>query len=491
MALALLLTGTLGVSVFGAIAAGASSGQSMQTLPGEVAPVPPGDTLLGPADASSTLSLDVTLQPRDPAALAAAVQAVSTPGSAQYHQFIDDAQFAQLYGPTSATISQVTSALEQEGLTVGAVFGTDLSLPVTATVAQVESAFATPIDAYRLPSGSTGYYNTAAPSVPASVAPQIEGVVGLDTLNQPRPADGLTPPAIPPSKAPRPAGGLTPPVKPTSSSPLAPAPQLAPGQPTPTGATCISDIDGVNTDYGALDADSLAQAYSFGSLYSANHYGAGATVALVELGGAGYSLSDITTFAGCYGITLGGSQITETDVDGGGATGPNTLEAELDIETVLSLAPAADIDVYEGEDSIYDDFSSIISADTAKIVSVSWASCEEYDGSAYQNEENTLLEEAAMHGQTIFAAAGDDGSEGCNANAEGGAGTGEGPVAQAVVPSTGTLYVANVTDDTVSVIDRSQPERSRHRQHGGRSRRHLLRRRQLGGVRGELSPRTL
>ncbi|MGC2175513.1 MAG: InlB B-repeat-containing protein, partial [Acidimicrobiales bacterium] len=424
----------------------------MQTLTGEVPPVPFGDTLVGPAAPSATISLDVTLQPRDPAALAAAVQAVSTKGSPQYHQFIDSAQFAQQYGPTQATISQVTSALEQQGLTVGTVSSTDLSLPVTATVAQAESAFATPIDTYRLPSGSTGYYNTAAPSVPTTVAPQIEGVLGLDTLNQPHPAGGLVPPAKPTSGSSHSTGGLVPPAKSTSSAPLAPSPQLATGQPTPTGTTCTSDIDTVESDYGALDADDLAQAYSFGPLYSADHYGAGATVALVELGGAGFSMSDIDTFAGCYGITLGGSQITETDVDGGGATGGNTVEAELDIDTVLSMAPAADIDVYEGEDSIYDDFSAIIGADTAKIVSVSWASCEVYDGSAYQNEENTLLEEAAMHGQTIFAAAGDDGSEGCNANAEGGTATGAGPVAQAVVPSTGTLYVANVTDDTVSVI---------------------------------------
>jgi YVTN family beta-propeller protein len=423
----------------------------MQTLPGEVAQIPFGDTLVGPADPSTTLSLDVTLQPRDPAALAAAVQAVSTKGSAQYHQFINPTEFAQLYGPTSATIAQVTSALEAEGLTVGAVSSTDLSLPVTATVAQAESAFATPIDAYKLPSGGTGYYNTAAPSVPTSVAPQIEGVVGLDTLNQPHPT--YTVPPAKPTSFPRSTGGLTPPVKPTSTSPLAPAPQLAPGQPTPTGATCQSDISTVETDYGALDADDLAQAYSFGSLYTNDHYGAGTTVALVELDDAGFSMSDITTFADCYGITLGGSQVTQTLVNGTGATGGNTVEAELDIDTVLSLAPQANIDVYEDQDGdIYDDFSAIIGADTAKIVSASWAACEADDGSAYQNEENTLLEEAAMNGQTIFSSSGDDGSEGCNANDEGGTATGDGPVAQAVVPSTGTLYVANLSDDTVSVI---------------------------------------
>ena len=56
---------------------------------------------------------------------------------------------------------------------------------------------------------------------------------------------------------------------------------------------------------GALDAPDLAQAYSFNPLYSSNDYGAGSTVALLEMSGAGYSSSDINTFATCYGITLG------------------------------------------------------------------------------------------------------------------------------------------------------------------------------------------
>ena len=72
------------------------------------------------------------------------------------------------------------------------------------------------------------------------------------------------------------------------------------------------------------------------------------------MGGAGYSSSDISTFANCYGITPGVGQVTEKSVLGGGS-GSN-VEAELDIETVLSLAPKANIEVYEGgtSASMYD-----------------------------------------------------------------------------------------------------------------------------------------
>ena len=346
------------------------------------------------------------------------------------------------FGPTPATIAQVTSNLRAQGLTVGTPSATGLSLPVSGTVAQVQSAFSTPISKYRLPSGKTGYDNATAPDVDAAVAPQIEGILGLDTLSPPQPSTSV-PQAS--SATPQPSADLA-------------APAVSPGQPTPTGSTCQASISGVQSSTGALDAPELAQAYSFDPLYSSNRYGAGSTIALVEMSGAGYSSSDISAFANCYGITLGTGQISQTDIDGGGATGSGTAEAELDIETALSMAPKADIEVYEGgvsngvPDSLYTVFSRIVNDDSAKIVSASWTNgCEAYVGQAYQNSENTLFQTAAAEGQSIFVASGDQGAQGCNINGKIAATTGSKPVAQAVDPSTGTLYIANKSSNTLSV----------------------------------------
>ncbi len=130
------------------------------------------------------------------------------------------------------------------------------------------------------------------------------------------------------------------------------------------------------------------------------------------------------------------------------------MEAELDIETVLSLAPKANIEVYEGGPpaAMYNVFSAIVSDDTAKIVSTSWTNgCEAYVRPAYQNSENTLFQAAAVEGQSVFVAAGDQGSEGCNVNSVIAAQTGSHPVAQVADPCTGTLYVANQSTNSVSV----------------------------------------
>ena len=174
------------------------------------------------------------------------------------------------------------------------------------------------------------------------------------------------------------------------------------------------------------------------------------------MSGAGYSSSDIDTFATCYGITLGTGQIKQVTVGGGGATGGGTAEAELDIETVLAMAPKADIEVYEGgpSDGLYNVFSKIVNDDTAKIVSASWTNgCEAYVGQSTQNSENTLFQAAAAEGQSIFVASGDQGAQGCNINGEidASTGTGSDPVAQAVDPSTGTLYIADKSSNNVSV----------------------------------------
>jgi len=434
---------TLGVTFTQPALPAVAASPPMETLPGALAPVPPGATYIGPAPASVALPLEVALEPRDPAALSAAVQAVSDPGSPAYRHFLTPGQFTQLYGPTPAAIAQVTSALRSKGLSVGTISATGLTLPINASVAQAESAFSTPIAAYRLSSGQTGYDNTAAPSVPASVAAQIQGILGLDTLSPPVPVGGVTAPAQSPGRA-----------STTQSA------ALASGQPAPTAGSCANNINNVKSQTRALDAVDLAQAYSFDPAYTNGNYGSGATVALVELSGAGYSSFDISTFANCYGISLGANQITETIIAGGGATGGNTTEAELDIETVLSLAPKAYIAVYEGgpTSSLYDVVNRIVSDDTAKIVSASWTNgCEAYVGQAYQNSENTLFQTAAMDGQSVFVASGDQGSEGCNVNGVFSAPTGAGPDAQAIDPSTGTLYVANQAANTVSVESEGSP----------------------------------
>ena len=279
---------------------------------------------------------------------------MSDPRSPEYRHFLTPQQFAQRFGPTRAAIGRSRPASRSQGLTVGTPSSTGLSLPVSGTVAEVESAFSTSISRYRLASGN---------GVRQPVRTGGAGDGGAADRRDPRARHAQPAAAVHhavPCKPARP---------PRTRPPSPPAWRRAADPPDRIVHHLHPMRRGRATE---RSTQTNWPRRPFDPLYAANHYGAGATVALVEMYGAGYSSSDISTFAACYGITLGGGQISEKNLPGGGATGPSTVEADLDIENVLSLAPKANIEVYEGgpSDSLYDVFDQIVSDDTAKIVSV-------------------------------------------------------------------------------------------------------------------------
>src|SRR5438105_4684543 len=58
---------------------------------------------LGPTNPRQTLELVLVLQPRHADSLDADIQAMYTPGSSTYHQFLTPEQFTARYGATQAT----------------------------------------------------------------------------------------------------------------------------------------------------------------------------------------------------------------------------------------------------------------------------------------------------------------------------------------------------------------------------------------------------
>src|SRR6185437_4388967 len=78
-------------------------------------------------------------------------------------------------------------------------------------------------------------------------------------------------------------------------------------------------------------------------------------------------------------------------------------------------SPGSDGIIYDPVDP----YAAMISADVDQIISTSWGLCEqaiETGQPGLQVAENELFEEAAAQGQTVFSAAGDNGSDDCNTN---------------------------------------------------------------------------
>jgi subtilase family serine protease len=312
-----------------------------------------------PAAASARSRATIALAPRNAAALATYAQAVTTPGAPQYHHFLTVGQFARRFGRTGTQLKAARTRLAARGLRTGHVAANGLTLQV---------------------SGSS---HGATAALPRGL---VQGVI---------PAAGAAPSAsVIVRRSNRRAGG--------------PSANLDPvtGQDAPcSAATALAASAGAHT------ADQIASAYGLNTFQAAGDEGQGVTIALYEL--EPFSSADIAAYEACYGTT---TAVTTIPVDGGAGTGPGSGEAAMDIEDVIGLAPQASIDVYEGPPSpagAYQTYSRIVADDTAQVISTSWGMCEALQGAAPAAAENTLFEEAAVQGQSVVAAAGDEGSDDC------------------------------------------------------------------------------
>ena len=114
-----------------------------EKLPGHEGLVPPGATLVGPAPSTTALPLTLTLKPRDPSTLATEAQQLSDPEVAGVPPLPDTHAVRTGVRTDAGHYCAGHVQPPQEGLTVGTPSATRLSLPVSGSVAQVQSAFST------------------------------------------------------------------------------------------------------------------------------------------------------------------------------------------------------------------------------------------------------------------------------------------------------------------------------------------------------------
>jgi hypothetical protein len=377
--------------------------------------IPAGSAARGALPQSSVIDATIALQPRDPAALSAYAEAVSTPGSPLYHRFLSVAGFARRFAPGTAQVASVRAALQAQGLRPGPLAANGLSFDVTATAGRMSTAFATAFRRYRTPGGRSVFANATAPALPESVSGLVQGVLGLDSLAVPTPA-GLARSHTEHAHT----GGAT-----SHAS-------LAPGE----GQAC-----GPAAGTGGYTAGQIASAYGLTDLYAAGDGGGGTTLALFEL--EPYQASDIAAYESCYQTN---TPVTNIPIDGGPGTGAGQGEAALDIEDLIGLAPNSSILVYSGKNTgtgAMDTYRAIITQDRAKVISTSWGLCELQEGSVAATAESTLFQEAAVQGQTIFAASGDHGVKDCQSGSHANTIGVDDPASQPFVTGVGGTSLSN------------------------------------------------
>jgi subtilase family serine protease len=385
--------------------AAAATGRAWVRSTESVPALPKGSRALRAVAPSTAVHGDVVLKPRDPAALEAFDAAVSTPGSPSFRHYLAPGAFAAVFGPSPSTISSVRQWLGSRGLSVGPTSDDGLLVPVSGTAAEVDQAFDVGLEQYRLPSGQVVRVPDAEPLVPGALAGDLYGVTGLDDLNRPVPQ--LVRSA---NRSPATLSTGTP-----KTGTPSPAVQAAAPIPHANGPAPTTGCQNTLRPVGGLTVDQLAAAYSFSSLYTGGTEGSGVTVGLYEL--EPFLTTDISTFKNCYSPAITAS-VNAVSVDGASPNaGAGAGEAALDIEMVIGMAPNVTVEVYVGPNGgsgPLDTYAAMVEGPSPpSVISTSWGQCEAQLPTAYIQAEASIFQQAVAQGQTVVAAAGDEGSEDC------------------------------------------------------------------------------
>jgi subtilase family serine protease len=229
--------------------------------------------------------------------------------------------------------------------------------------------------------------------------------------------------------------------------------RAAPAVATATTCTGAGTSTGTTPTRGGYTVQQQGELYGFTGAWTAGDTGAGQTIGVYEL--ANYDTSDVATYLSCYGLA---STISSVNVDGGPTSSDNADnapdEATLDVEESAALAPGAALEVYQGTNNASgptDIYTQMASDDTASIITTSWGICESQTDGAAQAEQ-TIFEQMATQGQSVVAAAGDDGSSDCEDTPTPSAGLAvDDPASQPYVTGVGGLDVSDISPLSESV----------------------------------------
>ncbi len=389
-------------------AAGGGTGPSQSTVRlSSMQPAPLGRWgahLEGAAAAQHLVQLRLYFASPAQSQLQAAAGAIAEPSSPEYRHYLTVNQFRALYAPPATTIAAMNTYLRSDGLTPGPLDPNGMSEPVAGRVNQLNKALNTTMQQVETATGAQEIGATQAPALPANLASSIRYIDGLTPWAQLHDNIAQGPMRAAVKATP---GGVTP----------------AASKPAISAAQECSDLSslGAGSSPTAMDPNDLSMAYRLSGFYARGDTGPGTTVGLIEYDS--FDQPAVAAWEECLGVSP--KIYPAADSVAPPPSTPQTIEATADIETVMAVAPAASVAVYETANSDgvnLDPWTAAIGGVTGiplpAVISSSWGLCEseavsEPGGSGLYAAESNLFMEAATQGQTLLVASGDQGSEGC------------------------------------------------------------------------------
>jgi subtilase family serine protease len=327
---------------------------------GEVAPGFPMEHML------LTLTPDTAQQD----ALEQLLDAQLNPESPYYHQWLTPEQFAERFGVSDNDAAQITRWLQDHGIEVEEITAGRQSIVFSGVASQVESAFHTQIHAYKI-GNELHHANATDPEIPAALVQVVGGVVSLHDFHS----------------------------EPMHGSVHKPSPEFTSG-----GSYYLAPAD-------------FATIYDLLPLYQDAINGSGQSIAIVAR--SNIKITDVRQFRTSFGLPANDPQIIVNGADPGIWNSDEETEADLDAEWSGAVARSATIKFVvskstNSSDGVDLSAQYIVNHNLAPVMSTSFGLCEASLGSSGNSFLNSLWQQAAAQGITVFVSSGDDGAAGCD-----------------------------------------------------------------------------
>jgi pseudomonalisin len=298
------------------------------------------------------------------------VDAQHNPDSPYYHQWLTPEQYGERFGVSEADVAQIVGWLRGHGMEVEEVTAGRRSMVFSGTAAQVQEAFHTQIHAYKI-GDELHHANVKDPEIPAALVQVVGGVVSLHDFRS----------------------------EPMHNGARLPSPEFTSG-----GSYYLAPAD-------------FATIYDLAPLYQQSINGSGQSVAIVAR--SNINLADVRQFRTFFGLPANDPQIIVNGTDPGIFDSGEETEADLDVEWSGAVARNAAIKFVvskstNSSDGVDLSAQYIVNHNLAPVMSMSFGLCEAWLGSSGNSFLNSLWQQAAAQGITVFVSSGDNGAAGCD-----------------------------------------------------------------------------
>ena len=306
--------------------------------------------------------------------LEALIRAQHDPSSPLHQKWLTPEMYAEHFGVSASDVASTTGWLKSHGMVIEQVVNGGRQILFSGTAAQVEATFNTTMRSYQV-EGELHHANATDPEIPRVLSSVVSGVVSLHDFR------------------------------------------------AQAASTRVERPDPGNTWYyngiqqSRLVPGDLAKIYNAVPLYSASIDGTGQSIAVI--GRSNIDLAEVRTFRSNYGLPAKDPQVLLAGADPGIVCGGDEFESYLDVEYAGAIAKMATIKFVVAAstlatDGIYLAAQYAVSHNVAPIVSLSYGLCEKVLGTSGNAFMNSLWQQAAAQGMSVFVASMDSGAAGCD-----------------------------------------------------------------------------